>query len=220
MKKSIVLLISILFIAALSLLILRNLSDTDDYVSLQNAKFTKIQILYFINNSKNEVSTLLAKNLDRDILKEYTGFEYPLVFQDAKISIKLEEYDKYNINLIKEKDEKKYENLKDFLQRNDIYDIYTLQNILVEFENIKNSKQLDALLEKFENESYNVDTKNIKDYIGFMDYDKKEFIQDDKDKSIEFYELFIKVSYLKEFAKAYYVLDKSGGVKYFEYSFK
>lgn len=53
-----------------------------------------------------------------------------------------------------------------------------------------------------------------------MDYDKKEFIQDDKDKSIEFYELFIKVSYLKEFAKAYYVLDKSGGVKYFEYSFK
>ena len=143
-----------------------------------------------------------------------------MVFQDAKISIKLEEYDKYNINLIKEKDEKKYENLKDFLQRNDIYDIYTLQNILVEFENIKNSKQLDTLLEKFENESYNVDTKNIKDYIGFMDYDKKEFIQDDKDKSIEFYELFIKVSYLKEFAKAYYVLDKSGGVKYFEYSFK
>ena len=61
----------------------------------------------------------------------------------------------------------------------------------------------------------------IKEYIGFQDYIKKDINQNDKDKEIKLYELFVKVEYLKEFAKAYYILDKEKGeVKYFEYSFK
>lgn len=220
MKKSIVLLTTILFMAAISLLILKNLEDTNSYISVENSKFTKTQILYYINNSKVEVTKLLSKNFDREILKEFTEFEYPILFQDANISIKLKEYDRYNINLLKEKDEKKYENFKNFLQRNDVYDIYTLKNILIEFENINNNKQLNSLLDKFEKESYKADISKIKDYIGFIDYDKKEFFQNENEKDIKFYELFVKVSYLNEFAKAYYILDKTGGVKYFEYSFK
>lgn len=220
MKKSIVLLISLLFIAVISLLILKNLQDTDSYLAEQNAKFTKTQIMFYINNAKDEISNILSKKLDEDILKEYIGVEYPILVQDAKISIKLEEYDKYNINLLNEKDDKKYEYLKDFLQRNEIYDIYTLQAILKENDNIKNNKQLDNLFEKFEKESYNIDISKVKDYIGFMDYDKKEITQNEKEKEILFYELFVDVDYLKQFAKAYYILNKNGGVEYFEFSFK
>lgn len=220
MKKSIVLLISLLFIAVISLLILKNLQDTDSYLAEQNAKFTKTQIMFYINNAKDEISNILSKKLDEEILKEYIGVEYPILVQDAKISIKLEEYDKYNINLLNEKDDKKYEYLKDFLQRNEIYDIYTLQSILKENDNIKNSKQLDSLFEKFEKESYNIDISKVKDYIGFMDYDKKEITQNEKEKEILFYELFVNVDYLKQFAKAYYILNKNGGVEYFEFSFK
>lgn len=220
MKKSIVLLISLLFIAVISLLILKNLQDTDSYLAEQNAKFTKTQIMFYINNAKDEISNILSKKLDEDILKEYIGVEYPILVQDAKISIKLEEYDKYNINLLNEKDDKKYEYLKDFLQRNEIYDIYTLQAILKENDNIKNNKQLDNLFEKFEKESYNIDISKVKDYIGFMDYDKKEITQNEKEKEILFYELFVNVDYLKQFAKAYYILNKNGGVEYFEFSFK
>ncbi|BAK74210.1 MAG: hypothetical protein AB7S49_00325 [Arcobacter sp.] len=220
MKKSIVLLISLLFIAVISLLILKNLQDTDSYLAEQNAKFSKTQIMFYINNAKDEISNILSKKLDEDILKEYIGVEYPILVQDAKISIKLEEYDKYNINLLNEKDDKKYEYLKDFLQRNEIYDIYTLQAILKENDNIKNNKQLDNLFEKFEKESYNIDISKVKDYIGFMDYDKKEITQNEKEKEILFYELFVNVDYLKQFAKAYYILNKNGGVEYFEFSFK
>jgi|OM-RGC.v1.013715467 hypothetical protein len=219
-KKSIVLLISLLFIAVISLLILKNLQDTDSYLAEQNAKFSKTQIMFYINNAKDEISNILSKKLDEDILKEYIGVEYPILVQDAKISIKLEEYDKYNINLLNEKDDKKYEYLKDFLQRNEIYDIYTLQAILKENDNIKNNKQLDNLFEKFEKESYNIDISKVKDYIGFMDYDKKEITQNEKEKEILFYELFVNVDYLKQFAKAYYILNKNGGVEYFEFSFK
>lgn len=220
MKKSIVLLISLLFIAVISLLILKNLQDTDSYLAEQNAKFSKTQIMFYINNAKDEISNILSKKLDEDILKEYIGVEYPILVQDAKISIKLEEYDKYNINLLNEKDDKKYEYLKDFLQRNEIYDIYTLQAILKENDNIKNNKQLDNLFEKFEKESYNIDISKVKEYIGFMDYDKKEITQNEKEKEILFYELFVNVDYLKQFAKAYYILNKNGGVEYFEFSFK
>ena len=60
----------------------------------------------------------------------------------------------------------------------------------------------------------------VKDYIGFQPYDKKEISQNDKEKEIKFYELFVKVDYLKQFSKAYYILNKSGGVVYFEFSFK
>ncbi len=48
MKKSIVLLISLFFIAAVSLLIMKNLEDTDLYLSEQNSKFSKTQIMFFL----------------------------------------------------------------------------------------------------------------------------------------------------------------------------
>ena len=220
MKKSIVLFISLFFIATLSLLVLKNLKDTDSYLSEQNAKFTKTQILFYINNAKDEISKVFSKNLEREALGEYVGLEFPLIIQDAKITMRLEEYDKYNINLLTEKDEKKYEFFKDFLIRNDIYDIHILRSNLLENNKIRNSKQLDFLLEKFQKESYTSDIFKVKDYIGFMNYDKKEISQNEKEKEILFYELFIKVDYLKQFAKAYYILNKNGGVEYFEYSFK
>lgn len=219
MKKSIVLLISLFFIAAISLLILKNLQDTDSYISEQNAKFSKTQIMFYINNAKEQISELLSKELEKEDLKDYLGLDFPIFIEDAKISVRLEEYDRYNINLLKEKDEKRYKYLKDFLQKNYIYDIDTLKTI-IEDNKVKNSKQLDFVLEEFEKQSYNTDTSKIKNYIGFMEYDKKEIEQNEREKEILFYELFIKVDYLKQFSKAYYILNKNGGVEYFEFSFK
>lgn len=221
MKKSIVLLITILFIATISLLILKNLDDADSYISKQNSKFTKTQIMFYINNAKDEISKILTQNLDREILKDYTGIEFPIVIQDAKISLRLEEYDKYNINLLKEKDEEKYKYLKEFLISKDIYDFELLKDIYSENNKIENTKQLKSLFEKFQKDSDLNKIDKIKEYIGFQDYIKKDINQNDKDKEIKLYELFVKVEYLKEFAKAYYILDKEKGeVKYFEYSFK
>ena len=228
MKKAIVLFISLLFIAAVSLLILKNLEDTDSYVSQQNSKFSKTQMMFYVNNAKDEIAEVLRlvveqnsdKNKQREVLKDYIGVNFPIIIQDAKITIRLEEYDKYNINLLKEKDEKKYEYFKDFLARENIYDFERLQDIFSENNQVKNSKQLDFILEKFEKESYNTDIYKVKDYIGFQEYDKKEITQNDREKEIKFYELFVNVDYLKQFIKAYYILNKNGGIEYFEFSFK
>lgn len=236
MKKAIVLFISLLFIAAVSLLILKNLEDTDSYVSEQNSKFSKTQIMFLLNNTKDEMLGVLKfiaeqntdENKQREVLKDYVGVNFPIIMEDAKITIRLEEYDKYNIKLLNEKNRKtdeQKESYKAFVEYLKGYFINVegleiLLNDLVDDGKIENNKQLDLLFEKFEKESYNIDISKVKDYIGFQDYDKKEIRQNDRDKEIKFYELFVKVEYLKQFAKAYYILNKSGGVEYFEFSFK
>lgn len=236
MKKAIVLFISLLFIATVSLLILKNLEDTDSYVSEQNSKFSKTQIMFLLNNTKDEMLGVLKfiaeqntdENKQREVLKDYVGVNFPIIMEDAKITIRLEEYDKYNIKLLNEKNRKtdeQKESYKAFVEYLKGYFINVegleiLLNDLVDDGKIENNKQLDLLFEKFEKESYNIDISKVKDYIGFQDYDKKEIRQNDRDKEIKFYELFVKVEYLKQFAKAYYILNKSGGVEYFEFSFK
>ena len=212
MKKSIVLLISLFFIAAVSLLIMKNLEDTDLYLSEQNSKFSKTQIMFLLDNTREEIKGILAsivKDVDedkqREVLKDYVGVNFPILMEDARIIMRLEEYDKYNINLLKESknkktDEEKYKYFKDFLARENIYDFERLQDIYSENNQVKNSKQLDFILEKFEKESYNSDISKVRDYIGFQEYDKKEITQSDKEKEIKFYELFVEVEYLKQFA--------------------
>ena len=76
MKKSIVLLVSLFFIAAISALIIKNLDDTDSYISEQNSKFSKTQIIFLINNIKDEVSNVIALNNEnedkqKDYIKKY-----------------------------------------------------------------------------------------------------------------------------------------------------
>ena len=218
MKKSIVLLISLFFIAAVSLLIIQNLKDTDSYLSEQNSKFAKTQIMFLINNTKDEISKTLSQNQGNDI-SSYLDVDYPLVVKDALITIRVEKYDKYDINLLNKKDEKDYENLKKFLEKNGVYDVENFKYLMQNNGNIKNYKQRDELLNDFAIQVYDKRILDLKDYLGFIKFDKKE---DEKkeDKEIVFFELFVKVDYLKQFAKAYYVLNKNGGVEYFELSFK
>jgi hypothetical protein len=219
MKKSIVLLISLFFIAAVSLLILKNLEDTDSYINEQNSKFTKTQIIFLINNAKDEVSKILSQNQGNDI-SSYLDVDYPIVLKEALITITLEEYDKYDINLLNKKDEKDYENLKKFLEKNGVYDMENLKYLMQNNENIKNYKQRDDLLNDFAIQVYDKRILDLKDYLGFIKFDKKDTAINDEKKEILFYELFVKVDYLKQFAKAYYILNKNGGVEYFEFSFK
>ena len=219
MKKSIVLLISLFFIAAVSLLILKNLEDTDSYINEQNSKFTKTQIIFLINNAKDEVSKILSQNQGNDI-SSYLDVDYPIVLKEALITITLEEYDKYDINLLNKKDEKDYENLKKFLEKNGVYDMENLKYLMQNNENIKNYKQRDDLLNDFAIQVYDKRILDLKDYLGFIKFDKKDTDTNDEKKEILFYELFVKVDYLKQFVKAYYILNKNGGVEYFELSFK
>ena len=206
MKKSIVLLVSLLFITAISALILKNLDDTNEYVSEQNYKLNKAQLLMMVKNAQTEASKFIEKYPDN--LKDLSNI--PFSIKDIDLQLSLVEYDKYDLNLLKEKDKKKYEHIQEFFWDNSVDGFENLQYLLKGAPKLQNSKQVDDIITTFIEQTYSDSILKIKDRLGFLSSSNEG----------KLYELKIKVMYLKEILKGYYILDKEGKVKYFELSFK
>ena len=208
MKKSIVLLISLFFISALSVLILKNLEDTNSYINEQNSKFNKAQTLVLIKNLQMQISDIFKNYEDKiDSIIESQLYEYfPLQIDEINMLFKILPYDKVNINNLISKNEVEKKEIKKFFEDNDIYNTEVLGSLIKE-KNVNSNKQLDDIIDIFIKETYNNKILEVRNDIGF--------ISDEK-----LYELFIKIDFIKEFVKAYYILNNKGEVKYFELSFK
>lgn len=209
MKKSIVLLISLFFITALSALIIKNLDDTNDYITLQNSKINKIQLLSLVKNTQEEVSSIFQKNSENidEVVNSQLVEYFPLKINDIDLKFKIAPYDKVNLNDLNSTNEVDKKTVIDFLNSNDVYNTDNLRYILKD-NKITSKNQLEDVLKVYSKEIYDDKILEIKDYLGFLD------------RKNPLYELFIKINFLNDFVNAYYVLDKSGGIKYFELSFK
>lgn len=231
MKKSIVLLISLFFISAISVLILKNLEDTDSYVSKQNSKFAKTQMLLLIDNVKEEISNFVkltnGSDLKDDFLADYYGIPFPLKIKDIDVSFILAPYQKVNINLLKNKEPEKYQDLSELFIDNGVYDfdyfIEIYREITEQFlNNIDNKeiisyKQIDYIFDEFIKRSYSDSILILKDKIGFLNYNQEKA---EEEKKYDYFELIVRVNFLREFIKARYILNKEGKVENFEFSFK
>ena len=211
MKKSIVLLISLLFISILSLLIIKNLDDTNTYVEEQNIKLNKIQIVSLFTNAKLAAFDVIKKyknELDDEKLVPFSINNIDIVFS-------LVEYNRKDINLFNDK-KNRDRLLEDIFISKDINDFELFK---VVFDGIKekffkktmvnNNKQLDAIINAYLNNSYSKNKNEIKSEFGFFPLSKEEKI----------YELTLSINYLNNKSKAYYILDEKK-VRYFEISFK
>lgn len=212
MKKSIVLLVCLLFISALSALIVKNLKDTNSYISEQNSKISKIQAILLVDNMKTQIGNLLRINQNNDldkIIKKMFKNYIPFLVDDIKLSFKLDVYEKKDLNQLNLGNEEEKQKVINFL--NDKY-VYNIQMLIDELKGktIKTNKQLDRIINNFVKNSYDENIKKIRKDLGFKKTDKIN----------KLYELYIKIDYLKQFIKAYYILNKNGGVEYFELSFK
>ena len=220
MKKSIVLLVSLFFISALSILILKNLEDTNSYIKEENYKFNKIQMIVLINNLQSEISKIFLENTNSldEYLSKNTEMTFPLKIKDSDLIFIIKQYEKVDINLLSKKETEDKSIINLFNEYN-ISGYDTLENIYKTEENkyytenevlIKNSKQLNDIIDKVIKETYNNEILKIKSDLGF--------ISTESDQSL--YEIYIKIKHFDEFSKAYYILDKKGKVIYFESSFK
>lgn len=207
MKKSIVLLVSLLFITAISALIFQNLNDTESYISEQNYKINKIQLLSISENMQREASSAI-KQYGND-LKDFD--DTPLNIEGIDILFKLNKYDRANVNDLALSSEK-YKKVENIFIDNNIGDFDTFRYYFKDAKNepqVKNSKQLDAIINRFVKDTYNNKILDFQDKLGFYA---------DAEKTL--YELKLKIKNLKDFISAYYILDDKGEVKYFELSFK
>lgn len=229
MKKAIILLLSLFFIASLSILILKNLADTQEYLGQKNSQYAKMQMIYILNNVKSQVGSILTlnsknENEGENLLNDYFNKPFPLKIKDIAVVFSLNPYEKYNINDLKtndeEKEESKYRVFKRFLSDNNIYDfdklVMIFQEKVGEKGKIENQKQLDDIIDTFIVEIKDDSILKIKDRIGFVEYKETETDEE----NYEHYELFVDVNYLTNFMKAYYILKKNGEVESFEFSFK
>lgn len=212
MKKGVVLLITLFFITAISILVLKNLDDTDTILEKQNYTLNNTQVLIAIKNVQSEVGRLILENKENvDDALEDDIFETPLPIniEDLDIKFSVKKYERTDINDINKKDSKTVQNLfldNDIFDYSDFEEIYK-EKLLASNQKVETTKQVDDIINTFIMRTENQRIYSIVDELGFF-----------SDESL--YELDINTKYLGSNASAYYILDKEGKVKYFDISFK
>jgi len=179
MKKGIVLLVSLFFIAVISLLIFENMDNTDKLIKQSSEDYTNTQVLININNLKDEIGKLLLKNkdsLDEILENEVFSNKIPLILGNSKINISLMKYeDIYDINAFINEDESAKKLLEELFLNNGVdygafnYFINNYMSFLSKDDKVvKNSSQISLLVDEFVKTTNNNEIYNIIDSLGLV----------------------------------------------------
>ena len=165
-QKAIILLITLFFISAISILILKNLNDSEKFFKVIQTSTALTQTNITINNIKNEILTLFKKeknNLDK--VFEFLPEILPLEFENIKSII--------SINQIYPKD---YYNLNDKLLNTKIDDEFK-QNVnytydffsLIKKRKITNYRQINYIIDEYITLTKDDKITNIQDKFIYFD---------------------------------------------------
>jgi len=177
MKKSIVLLITLMFIGAISLLILQNLKDSEKFFSLVKTNTNLTQTKVTIDNVNSEIIKFFNKykdeNLD-DIFQRVPEI-LPLNYANINLSIKLTQ-----LNL----ENKIYLNDKNISKKIDYHSIdnsYYFTSLLKDI-NVTNDKQVHKLVDDYYHYTKDKRIFELQDQLTFLqpaqDYIKCEYTID------------------------------------------
>jgi len=214
MKKGVVLFITIAFVTIISIFILKNLDNTDKYLENQNFIVSNTQLLISIQNTQEQVSKILVNNrntVDKFLEDTLLDSSIPLKIniEDLKIDSTFNRYEKVDINTLSKDDKSEINKL---FMDNNIFNFYLFLDIYTEIlqrsnKNITNRSQLYDIINTFTIRDESSEIEKIINDLGFIDGE-------------DLYELNVNAEYLNAKAKAYYILNKSGEVEYFDISFK
>ncbi|XOB63359.1 hypothetical protein ACMC56_06010 [Campylobacterota bacterium DY0563] len=214
MKKGVVLFITIAFVTIISIFILKNLDNTDKYLENQNFIASNTQLLISIQNTQEQVSKILVNNkstVDKFLEDTLVDSSIPLKvnIEDLKIDFNFNKYEKVDINILSKDDKSK---INELFSNNNVYNFYLFLDTYTEIlqssdKNITNRNQLYDIINTFIIRDESSEIEKIINDLGFIDGE-------------DLYELNVNAEYLNAKAKAYYILNKSGEVEYFDISFK
>ena len=92
-KKAIVLLITLFFISAISVLILQNLKDSEGFFKVVNTNMSLTQTQVTIKNVNDEIMGFFSKNNNKDEVIKQLPVVLPLsLHDDVNVQINIEEY--------------------------------------------------------------------------------------------------------------------------------
>jgi hypothetical protein len=189
-KKAVVLLITLFFITSISVLILKNLDDSNKFIEEVSLDTTLTQIKITDKNVKNEIKNLIKKypNGEKlDTVLEIASSGVPLEFENIKLFIKIEEYIPSNLNL---NNISKYEDLNNG-NNNLIIDNILYPNIFIEQLQeykkrykqtkqttiFKSQKQIDYFINEYKRKTNDDKIDNIRYEFGYLNLNNKDNVR-------------------------------------------
>jgi len=171
-KKGVVLLITLFFITAISILILKNLDDSNQFIKEVSHDTALTQINITNKNVQDEVIKLVNKYKDNiDELLEIASAGIPFDYGNINLIIKLENYIEKDCNLNDIKNLKDLDNKCESISTDYIsypYDFIEVLNRYKPKEGLKNQKQIEFVIDKYILSSRDDKIHMAKDNFGFL----------------------------------------------------
>ncbi len=185
-KKSIVLLITLFFISAISVLILQNLKDTEDFLDEISSQSSLSQVQITINNINTEIPKYLKSNSDNidDILANAKAV--PLQFGNVDILLSIEEYilPQFYINNLTDDMMAEDDFMNNINYQYDFLEIVKKNN--KKKDKYKNNNQIQHTIQEYIKLTKDSDILNIKDEFTYIKEDENiTLIQCDYSLSID-----------------------------------
>ena len=178
MKKSIVLLITLFFISAISILILQNLKDSEEFLNVVDFDTKLSQTKISIQNLNSEVMKFFKTNNNIDEIIKQLPIDLPLTLdKNVDLIIHIEQYfpeDYISLNDINQS------NLPDEFNANIDYKYTFFQilnknkKILEAPHKITNQKQVDFIINQYITQTKDDRILNIKDKFSYGKFDNNE----------------------------------------------
>jgi hypothetical protein len=221
-KKGMTLLITISFIAVISILILKNLDTSEKYVTNSNAEYANTQVFLLIKNFQNELFKAFENDTVYDAFTKNENQCTPMIFdfKNNISSLRICKYaDKININSIFKKDDSFIEQSTSIFDQYN-FNIYTFVSVVKrsDFKSIHSFKELDELFLLFKDELGYISDENdliltLRNRFSFLDMNEESKIL----------KIFLKINQENKIYNAHFLLDtanKKQRILGFEISYK
>jgi len=181
MKKSVVLLISLLFISAISLIILKNIDYSEKLISYSSGTSSLVQIQRSIKNIDEEIEKLFTKSgYEMDQIFELIPESLPLSYGNINANISLELLEP---SLYYTLDENTTKNIAEY-DLAYVVDPYSFSNMVAK-KNATNQQQVDTLIDQYADYIRDDRIYEIKDkFVPFKIDDNGSYIRSNYSVSI------------------------------------
>lgn len=169
MKKAVVMLITLFFILSITLIIIKNLDDSNEFIKEINVDKYFTQLKVTDQNFKDEIFELIKKHKDNiDDILEVTSLGIPFNYGDLNLTVVLQEYTVPECYL---NDIKKEQTLYDICNAETVDQImfqYDFRELLDQYKPLNSQDQIDYFISEYKQLTKDDQIDEIVNSIGYI----------------------------------------------------